>query len=784
YIRRFVHRPQSAMLGGLLYAFSGFSVYNIFFNHFHEAIVFFPLLLLALEMFITENRRGWLALAVFICALSNYFFFFGMAVFCIIYWFIRTVSGCWKQKVGRFFLMVLEVVIGGLMACAVLLPTVFALMQNNRLDNFLYGWNAFLYSNEQRYLYILQCFFFPPDLPARPIFFADANAKWSSVSGWLPLVGMTGVIAWLQYKRGHWLRRMICVLGFMAAVPLLNSVFYMFNEAYYARWFYMIVLMMSLASVMALEDHSIPVNKSFRWAAGITLAFTLAIGLYPAGLNELGEISRFGLFTADSADSTTFKTRFWVTVIIAVTALVVFRLLMVFIKRKPKFFYGMAIGCVCIFSMLYSFYFIACGKTHSYDEHSVMIGQLLEGEMDLPGEKDDYRIDVYDGVDNTGMFLDYDSINAFHSIVPGSVTEFYEWVGEERGVASRPTVQTYAIRSLLSVRYVLDPTTGDDFTNSYGDPKMPGFELIRNDMNGFAIWENKNYIPYGFTYDYYMTEEQAGYYGENNRHLMLLKAMLLSPEQIAKYSDLLTNIAKDYIVGNELDVEGGFNLNRQDIDFSDETYAADCAARRENCATSFERDNKGFTATITLEKDNLVFFSVPHEEGWSATVNGKAVDVEKVNGGFMAVAVPKGSSTIRFDYTTPGLGYGIILSIGGVGLLLIYLLIVFISRKVRHYSRPALAENWPEISELRESWAKSDEIDLKFQYLLEHDIDYDEEIQLNNEFRERKLHRFDKESNSEGFVIDLGAFDASANRFSAESFAPAEISAEEENKDE
>ena len=34
YLRRFV-RPDYAVMGGLLYAFSGFSIYNVFFNHFH-----------------------------------------------------------------------------------------------------------------------------------------------------------------------------------------------------------------------------------------------------------------------------------------------------------------------------------------------------------------------------------------------------------------------------------------------------------------------------------------------------------------------------------------------------------------------------------------------------------------------------------------------------------------------------------------------------------------------------------------------------------------------------
>ena len=36
FVRRFVKTDQMAMLGALLYAFSGFNIYNIFFNHFHE----------------------------------------------------------------------------------------------------------------------------------------------------------------------------------------------------------------------------------------------------------------------------------------------------------------------------------------------------------------------------------------------------------------------------------------------------------------------------------------------------------------------------------------------------------------------------------------------------------------------------------------------------------------------------------------------------------------------------------------------------------------------------
>ncbi len=41
YIRRFVRSPRAAAIGAMLYAFSGFQAYNIFFNHFQDVTAFF-----------------------------------------------------------------------------------------------------------------------------------------------------------------------------------------------------------------------------------------------------------------------------------------------------------------------------------------------------------------------------------------------------------------------------------------------------------------------------------------------------------------------------------------------------------------------------------------------------------------------------------------------------------------------------------------------------------------------------------------------------------------------
>ena len=66
FIRRFVRNKNAALIGGMLYAFSGFQAFNIFFNHFHDVTAFFPLMLIAMEERINNNRRDRVCYYLFV----------------------------------------------------------------------------------------------------------------------------------------------------------------------------------------------------------------------------------------------------------------------------------------------------------------------------------------------------------------------------------------------------------------------------------------------------------------------------------------------------------------------------------------------------------------------------------------------------------------------------------------------------------------------------------------------------------------------------------------------
>lgn len=659
FLRRYVHNKNFAVLGGLLYAFSGFAAYNVFFNHFHDVMVFFPLLLWALDEFVLNKRRGVLALLVLSSCVVNYYFFVGEVFFVIIYWAVRMVTRSYRMKFKEFLLMVFEVVLGFAASAVILIPSVLAVVQNTRVSNTLEGWNAIVYDIPQKYVHILESFLFIPDLPAFPNFTPDSNAKWASISAWLPLFSVTGVIAYIQTKsHKNYLKKLIVIFVVMAFIPITNSLFQLFNIQFYTRWFYMLILLMCLATVKSFEDTNVDWSRAIAWNIGLTGAVAAAIGFMPYHTeNDNGEKEiKFGLMK--------YPERFWQYVAISFICIAVVLLLVTLLKKNRRKFIAAAMAATIAVSAGYSIFILGMGESYNMGGINAFMRQNIinrGSDIDLP-DSDIVRSDFYEMSENMGMFWKLPTIQAFHSIVPGSVMEFYSSIGVTRDVGSRPETSVYGLRSFTSTKYLFDQC-GDSksFIDEDGNTEMPGWKLY-DTQNNCNIYENEYYIPMGFSYDEYITRQDLKNCIIKDRNLLLLKAMVLSDEQMEKYKDITEN----------------HKGNLSDYSYTTEDYYKDCNARKSSVCTSFEYNNSGFTATAdrTGKDDTLMFFSVPYENGWSAYVNGEKVDVENVNVGFMAVRVPGGKvSEIKFTYETPGLNIGICITLSCMFIFALYMII-------------------------------------------------------------------------------------------------------------
>ena len=239
------------------------------------------------------------------------------------------------------------------------------------------------------------------------------------------------------------------------------------------------------------------------------------------------------------------------------------------------------------------------------------------------------------------------------------------------------------------MKYLLSREGGDSFTDDDGTTKMPGYTFLKQE-DGFNVYENNNYIPYGFTYDYYISQKDCDEIDGSQRANMMVKALLLDDSQVKKYGHLLKNVADtDYYL-------------------DEETLASDAADRKKSAAYEFKTGKSSFEANIKMSRENLVFFSIPYEEGWSATVNGSPVTIEKVNKGFMAVLCPEGDCEIKFYYTTPGLYAGVMISFVSV---LIFAGYLFLTRSVRKTQPVHYNGEWPEGEQLADYWQEHPELE-------------------------------------------------------------------------
>ena len=650
YLKRYVRHGQFAVIGGLLYAFSGFSIYNIFFFHFHEPMIMFPLLLAALDSFLFYKKRGIFAPAVFCACVVNYYFFTGQVLFVIIYFLMLVFTKTYKFSIKEFLLLAVEVLTGFLASAFILLPSVLGIMGNPRLNTLPNGWDALVHSSPQRYWLSIASFFFPADMPAFPTFTPDSNCKWASVAGWLPLVGMTGAIAYLQLKKRDWIKKIISLLIIMAFVPVLNSAFQMLNSSiYYARWYYMLVLMLTLATIRAFETD--------EWSIGIA-----------------GDTRRF-----------------WIYALIAVVCILGFVLIFKKFGFHTKAFYITTTVTLCFTILLTSGFIIGSGTAYSSTIKPIKENIINKRDTihieDL--DDDSVRSDFYECPDNTAMFWRIKSINCFQSSVSPSIMEFYDSLGMTRDVASRPDTNMYGIRSLLSCKYLFD-YMGDDadisksFTEKDGKTKMPYWKFLKAE-NGFRIYENTCYIPMGFTYDSFITNEEFDLITNSHKTEAILYSMVLSREQMQKYASVTGYSDKDYKYLYSKTPEK-FTSKVNDYSYDKDTYTKICKSHADNSCSEFKYTNNGFTAEFdnTDGNENLLFFSVPYSDGFTAYVNGNKTDIEKVNNGLMAVYIPENTKcSIEFVYETPGLSTGILISVLSAAAFAVYILSIIIFRLIK-----------------------------------------------------------------------------------------------------
>ena len=657
YLRRYVKNENYAVLGACLYALSGFAVYNVFFNHFVDVVALFPYLLWALDEAIYEDRHGLFAFWVAVNLLNNYFFFVGQVLFLCIYFVCKLSARDFRLTGRKFGHLLWESVLGVAMGCLLLFPAVLSLLQNPRTIDLSSGWGFLTYSKVQQYLAILLSWILPPDSPYLTSVWSEGVIKWTSMTAYLPLCSLAGAMAYWRSRKADSKKRIVAVCAVCALVPVLNSAFYALNSSYYARWYYMPTLILAAMTVNALEDPDVDLDAPARGIGWIMLA-TLVFAVVPVR-DDTTETWSLGVLKNPG--------QFFVVLGFGLLGLMLYRVLCSKWRQDSRFAQRMT-AAVLVFACAFTMVHIGIGKFGQWHTDSDLVEQdtnALLLKNDLP--EGDYRIDTYKIHDNIGMWLDKSCLQYFGSTAAPSILSFYPGLGVKRDVRSEPEITNYALRGLLSVEYLI---TTPEQRESFEDEADAGWTYLA-DVDGYTLYHNDNYVPMGFIYDYYVTEATYETSIKTLRSNLLMRALVLEDEDVKAYGQYLTELPDEML--EELYYD---------------SYTQDCADRRAHSCSVFQMNNAGFHAEITLDKPNLVFFSVPYDDGFTAYVNGEKTDILQVDEGLMAVLCPAGASSIDFVYQAAGLSASRVVTAVAIPVWVVYVA-CFVRRKRRSTGAPA-----------------------------------------------------------------------------------------------
>lgn len=651
YFHQIIKDERLALTGSVLYTFSSFTIVNTQFYHFTEVIAFFPLILLGLEIAMSENPKpGLLALACGLNALVNYYFMLSSAMLAAIYFVFRFFSEDWKpaRSFRRVFYTVFECGVGCALAGILLLPSLMHMLTITRTGA------SDIPLLDQRYrpvvlLERLRALLMPIESNVLHAYYGDADS-WCSTAAYLPVFGLTGAVVFaFGQKKQRWLKFLLSALLVASAVPVLCSAFALFTNTAYTRWWYGLALLLTLSTLYALREVSVkkPWLAAFACCSAVVLVITVPfllpdvmLALPPYRIAQFIACRRLDAYAGDA-----FR-----VLSVSLSLLGAGSMLLLILKR-PRFPAALAIICA-----------VACAQYAGYivvGDREILSGgtEANNGVYTLDQIADPYlsalelnestaykRIDYGRKLRNYGLIRGQSALTCFSSLRTSIVGKFVSMAdfGYDESTTVIPPDNSAPIRALLSV---------SEYHQLEGEPVPEGF-VYSHEENGFSIYTNPNAIPMGF-----LQTVCTGTYHQPMKGEALAKTLLagvtLDNELLDRFSPRM----------QRLDV-----YNMPDWETSVERLKA-------NACDSFETTQTGFTAHIDAKESGIVVFTIPYDKGFSATIDGQKAEIIPCDVAFMGVWVEPGEHEIKFSYRTRMLDLGITMSAAAVVILAIYVML-------------------------------------------------------------------------------------------------------------
>lgn len=556
-----VSNSTSEMIG-VCYGFCGWTLYYLWFNHFIEITILFPLVIYGIELVLKEEKPIGLILSLFLSAITNYFFFI-MICFCTVFYAIFRYFQLFpkyssSQKRNVILIGIGSYIVGLTLSLAILFPAFSVALNSSRASSssysttlvnsinaiinsikshdfkyFLHNVNAFfknlcyftnggstsnIYNVERVYLYPLVTFFYPTVSCNSHLLFNNNgydNAL-SSLFLYTPTMLMVIPSLILSFKE----KKVSHIVGFILLLVLTFSPFAYycfsgFTNICYGRWELFIVVCafiyvgINYDRRSEMKKYYLDISLAICLMMEIVLYFTCKKLQNTSGVNKMDEdainvciAQMIYLVILYVYIRVNFKSKNLMNTLKWVGALeaaVSFNLLLGFnINLGDKNVYVGFFG-TSSYSSLY-------GGRNSVKEETSIISSLKK--------EDDSFYRIYNtsfirSSNNLGMVESYNGLGTFHSIYNYELDDFIKWThfSYNGSWSMGEHEKKINLDNFLNVKY---------YITSKDDNNIPFGYSLKEETASKKVYINDNYIPLGYNFTNMVSARTVNEYYKNS----------------------------------------------------------------------------------------------------------------------------------------------------------------------------------------------------------------------------------------------------------------------------
>ena len=741
--------PFPALLGAFIYVFSGYSLFaGLRHPFFLNPMIYLPLLFIGVEQLLKYKRSIFFSIMIAISAMSNFYFLYMLSVIIFIYALVRFYDCYKEERIKNFFLVVsksvLYYLLGILLSAVLLLPMIYAFMNNGRIEGASQAVNLFLYPMEYYKL-----------LYQNLLSLGFQAGHWSYIS-----VGVVGALcacaALMREKKNRTVITLLIISVVFMCIPLFG--YFMNGFSYVAnRWTFVFAFL--IAYIVADSYESIfELSRKKRFIIlAISAIYCITTFLFMKKYSKLP-----ALFLVAGAGFVVFS-RYY--------------------KIKP-IYRNLIFLVLCIVNIVSSSYLFYSGRFNNYSSAFLTKGTIKEYEHNDAVEYiksiDDsfYRIQIDDAISpNIAMPLNVNGTGFYFSILNSNVFNYmFELENSSLRFACQyeDNNERAAMNALSSVKYYITKRTIN----------IPfGYKELKTDQvfeDGTRIYINEYYLPLGFTYNSYITSAEYEKLTALQKQEALMQSVVLEEDTDVVPKKSLEFTSKElpvtFILDEGMTLEGNTlhvtnpnsllyiktkgrvfsetylhleNLQITDPDvkrvglvsvtkrwrinkfglrtpednnyFGVSNYLINLGYKskamrqiklyfkepgtyefdsikvyaqpmkyyinqalqlKETVLEDVVESTNRISGKVNTTSPTMLYLSIPYSKGWKATVDGKPAKLLKANTMYMALELPAGNHEIVLDYQTPYLKEGLMLSGLGIIITLSLVLTPYVKRKI------------------------------------------------------------------------------------------------------